>query len=91
MTKRPLPNDSQTFDTEEKIYLEEVKQKLMKKVKANFDKDVDEKLYIAPWITNETKTIKNSLARLHNEIIDFYDYISPDEQTHSARLKALDE
>lgn len=91
MAKRPFSADLQTFDTEDKIYLEEVKQKLMKKVKGNFDKDIDEKLYIAPWISNETKNIKNSLARFHNEIIDFYNYISPDEKTHSARLNALEE
>lgn len=50
---------------------------------------VNETDYIAPWLTSSTMKIKNSLARLHNEIIDFYNYILPSEEEHNSRLEAI--
>ena len=50
---------------------------------------VREKDYIAPWISSSTIRIKNSLARLHNEIIDFFNYITPSEEEHISRLEAI--
>ena len=32
---------------------------------------------ITPWIKKSTLKIKNPLAKMHNEIIEFYDYITP--------------
>lgn len=49
----------------------------------------NERDYIAPWLTPLTASIKNSLARLHNEIIDFYQYIIPSEEEHNSRLAAI--
>lgn len=51
--------------------------------------NIDEKVFIAPWLTPLTLKIKNSLARLHNEIIDFYNYITPSEEEHNSRLQAI--
>jgi len=50
---------------------------------------IHESDYIAPWISTSTIKIKNSLARLHNEIIDFYNYILPSEEEHNSRLEAI--
>ncbi len=49
----------------------------------------NERDYIAPWLTSSTASIKNSLARLHNEMIDFYQYIIPSEEEHNSRLAAI--
>ncbi len=48
-----------------------------------------EKDYIAPWLSSSTIKIKNSLARLHNEIIDFFKYITPSEDEHKTRIAAI--
>ena len=50
---------------------------------------ISESDYIAPWLSSSTVKIKNSLARLHNEIIDFYNYILPSEEEHNMRLGAI--
>jgi non-canonical poly(A) RNA polymerase PAPD5/7 len=34
---------------------------------------------IAPWIKSSTLKIKNPLAKMHNEIIEFYQYVTPSE------------
>lgn len=59
----------------------------------NSDKShpIDEREFIAPWLTDSTIKIKNSLARMHNEIIDFYNYIIPSEEEHNLRLQAIKE
>jgi hypothetical protein len=31
--------------------------------------------------------IKNPLSKLHNEIIEFYNYITPNEEEHNHRMK----
>jgi len=31
--------------------------------------------------------IKNPLYKLHNEIIEFYNYITPNEEEHNHRMK----
>ncbi len=40
---------------------------------------------IQPWISKKTLSIKTPLIRLHNEIIEFYLYISPSEEEHARR------
>ncbi len=34
---------------------------------------------IAPWIKSNTLKIKNPLAKMHNEIIEFYQYVTPSD------------
>lgn len=45
---------------------------------------------ITPWLSNATKSIKSPNIRLHNEIVEFYEYIRPKEEEHAVRLAALD-
>ena len=40
---------------------------------------------IAPWIKKSTLKIKNPLAKMHNEIIEFYNYVTPTQQEHAMR------
>lgn len=58
---------------------------------SNNSQPIDERDFIAPWLTDSTIKIKNSLARMHNEIIDFYNYITPSEEEHNLRLQAIKE
>jgi len=37
---------------------------------------------IAPWVKKSTLRIRNPLARLHNETIDFCEYLAPTEKEH---------
>ena len=39
----------------------------------------------SPWLTNITKDIHNPLFRLHNEIIQFSEYILPSKKDHQQR------
>jgi len=41
---------------------------------------------VAPWVGPNTMKIKNPLAKLHNEIIDFYNYITPSNEEHNRRV-----
>lgn len=40
-----------------------------------------------PWLSDETSEIKNPNTRLHNEIIEFYDYIRPSKEDHKKRVQ----
>lgn len=40
-------------------------------------------------MTKETKSILNPNFRLHNEIIDFYNYIKPSEETNQKRMASF--
>ena len=42
---------------------------------------------IAPWVKKSTLKIKNPLAKMHNEIIEFYNYICPSEAEHEKRTQ----
>lgn len=45
---------------------------------------------VAPWMREETASIQNPNFRLHNEIIDFYNYIRPSEESARLRQEAFD-
>ena len=45
-------------------------------------KDVIDQNKIAPWIKSSTLKIKNPLAKMHNEIIEFYQYVTPSDKEH---------
>ncbi|KAL4464118.1 hypothetical protein ABPG74_006055 [Tetrahymena malaccensis] len=45
---------------------------------------------VAPWASLRTLRIKNPLLRLHNEIIELTDYLSPTKQEHEIRLKSME-
>lgn len=90
--------DSKDFQTEVIVFeksstSQSIKDNLMKKVKKNTETDIilAENAYIAPWMSLTTKTIKIPSIRLHNEIVDFYNYISPTSTEHERRLNALEE
>lgn len=40
---------------------------------------------IAPWLSESTANIRDSRIRFHNEIIEFYDYLSPKKSAHKIR------
>ncbi len=44
----------------------------------------------APWISENTKKTKHPLVRLHNEILDFCNYVIPSRAEISHREKAID-
>lgn len=41
---------------------------------------------IAPWMTDSTKSIRSSKMRLHNEIIEFYDFVKPKMEDFDLRI-----
>ena len=63
-----------------------------KKIKENpkLDDNIinEEKLY-APWISDKTMDIKNPNVRLHNEIIEFTNFISPSKSDYDKRSNAI--
>jgi len=63
-----------------------------KKVNTNIKSDNyflnDEKIY-APWISDSTMSIKNPNVRLHNELIEFTNYISPSKEDYNKRTNAI--
>lgn len=63
---------------------EDLEPPLVKKVKRELTPRM-----ITPWMTKNTKNTKNSLLRFHNEIIDFFKFISPLEAEHEFRLKII--
>jgi hypothetical protein len=44
---------------------------------------------ITPWMTKNTKNTQNSLLRFHNEIIDFFKFVSPLETEQELRMKTI--
>lgn len=42
---------------------------------------------VRPWLSDSTSTICNPNVRLHNEIIEFYDYIRPKNSEHKKRTE----
>jgi hypothetical protein len=49
----------------------------------------DEETRVAPWMIKTTHKIKNTLVRLHNEIIDFVNYVAPRDEEHKKRETAF--
>lgn len=45
---------------------------------------------VAPWMREETASIQNPNFRLHNEIIDFYNYVRPSEESSLVRQEAFE-
>lgn len=45
----------------------------------------DEETKVAPWMLRTTHKVKNTLVRLHNEIIDFVNYVAPRDEEHRKR------
>ena len=61
---------------------------------AEKDEENGEKIHrrsITPWLAASTLEIKDSLLRFHNEVIDFYNYIKPSDESHRSRLQAFEE
>ena len=44
----------------------------------------------APWLSESTLGIKNLNFRLHNEIIEFYEYIKPNPKEHERRISIFE-
>jgi non-canonical poly(A) RNA polymerase PAPD5/7 len=44
---------------------------------------------VTPWLKKSTLKIKNPLAKFHNEILDFYDYIWPSDEEHHVKEMVL--
>lgn len=44
---------------------------------------------ITPWVKANTLNIKNPIIRLHNEIIDFCEYIAPTKTEHRSRMNSV--
>lgn len=49
-----------------------------------------ERLY-APWMSKTTSEIKNPNVKLHNEIIEFSNYVQPSPKDVEKRTKAIEE
>lgn len=63
-----------------------------KKIHTMFRSDnieVNEERIFAPWISEATTNIKNANIRLHNEIVEFTNYIAPSKQDYQIRLKTI--
>ena len=45
---------------------------------------------LVDWITENTRRTKHPLIRLHNEILDFCNYIAPSRAEISSREKAVE-
>ncbi|CAD8121914.1 unnamed protein product [Paramecium sonneborni] len=61
--------------------------KISKKIK-NDEDDCVIKVDVIPWMSKKTMMIKNPVLRLHNEMIEFFNYISPSDQEHKRRITA---
>ncbi len=53
-------------------------------------REVPSESEITPWLSDTTKLIHSPAIRLHNEIVEFYQYIRPNEEDHAARLAAFE-
>lgn len=51
---------------------------------------VQEEEKLAPWMSQSTQKIKNTMVRFHNEIIDFVNYVAPLKEEHAKREKAME-
>lgn len=49
-----------------------------------------ERLY-APWMSKTTSQIKNPNVKLHNEIIEFSNYVQPSQEDIDKRQRAIDQ
>lgn len=49
-----------------------------------------ERVY-APWMSKATSLIKNPNVRLHNEIIEFSQYVQPTQEDFEMREAAIDQ
>ena len=45
----------------------------------------------APWMSKTTSQIKNPNVKLHNEIIEFSNYVQPDPKDSEKREKAIEQ
>ncbi|KRX10728.1 hypothetical protein PPERSA_00498 [Pseudocohnilembus persalinus] len=52
------------------------------------EEDIPERK-IAPWISKKTLRIQNSVLRLHNEIIEFTQYLQPTKAEHQLRMDSF--
>eukprot|EP01017_Pseudomicrothorax_dubius_P026989 TRINITY_DN3062_c0_g1_i1.p1 TRINITY_DN3062_c0_g1~~TRINITY_DN3062_c0_g1_i1.p1 ORF type:complete len:429 (-),score=125.89 TRINITY_DN3062_c0_g1_i1:138-1424(-) len=51
--------------------------------------DLERELLQAPWSKKQTLRIKSPMIRLHNEIIEFYEYIRPSPAEEASRERAF--
>ncbi|CAK56404.1 unnamed protein product (macronuclear) [Paramecium tetraurelia] len=68
------------------IIIDDDEPKIQKQIKQN-DNQFDSE--ITPWFSQKTASIKHPTIRFHNEIIEFYDYISPTIEEHRKREQAF--
>ncbi|CAD8138351.1 unnamed protein product [Paramecium octaurelia] len=68
------------------IVIDDDEPKIQKQIKQNENQFDSE---ITPWFSQKTASIKHPTIRFHNEIIEFYDYISPTIEEHRKREQAL--
>ena len=52
---------------------------------AEYSGKPDDEQSIAPWASSKTLRIRNPLLRLHNEIIELSEYLSPTKSEHEIR------
>ena len=45
---------------------------------------------LAPWMSQSTQKIKNTLVRFHNEIIDFVNFCVPSKEEHAKRERSIE-
>jgi hypothetical protein len=55
------------------------------------ESSLKQELVYAPWLTPATASIRNPNVRLHNEIIEFSQFIQPSDRDVALRTKAVDE
>ncbi|CAD8121232.1 unnamed protein product [Paramecium sonneborni] len=61
--------------------------KIFKKIK-NDEDDCVMNVDIIPWMSKKTMMIRHPVLRLHNEMMEFFDYISPSDSEHKRRITA---
>lgn len=44
---------------------------------------------VEPWMSQDTREIKNPNIRFHNEIIDFFDYVLPKKREHEKKRRGV--
>ncbi|CAD8210064.1 unnamed protein product [Paramecium octaurelia] len=67
---------------------EEDEPKISKKVKNDNENDCVMSVDVIPWMSKKTLMIRHPVLRLHNEIVEFYEYITPSDQEHKRRVTA---
>jgi len=75
-------------DSEQKSAREVYKGSSRKTKEVVIDEEDEKKM--APWMSNATSKIENTTLRLHNEIMDFVEYIGPSKKEDALRKKSFE-